>query len=284
MCRTRAIIVSLFLLLLAGCSSTTFIYNRLDFILPWYLDDYVDLDREQAAFLDEQLAPFLTWHRAEELPAYISILDDIDSTLDREMTGDDVAAISLEFEEAWFRLESRALDWLLALGAELSEEQVAEFLAELWQQQEKYENKYLDRSDEEYRQDSYDSLVDSTQDYLGRLDREQKQVLENASADLRRSDAIWLREREAWLQRLEVFMQRQPGWQAAIRDAVVSRSEVVSAEYLELYDHNLGVIYAALAQVLNSRTETQDRRLRSKLSDLRKDLETLTSQGKAKAA
>lgn len=284
MCRTRAIIVSLFLLLLAGCSSTTFIYNRLDFILPWYLDDYVDLDREQAAFLDEQLAPFLTWHRAEELPAYISILDDIDSTLDREMTGDDVAAISLEFEEAWFRLESRALDWLLALGAELSEEQVAEFLAELWQQQEKYEKKYLDRSDEEYRQDSYDSLVDSTQDYLGRLDREQKQVLENASADLRRSDAIWLREREAWLQRLEVFMQRQPGWQAAIRDAVVSRSEVVSAEYLELYDHNLGVIYAALAQVLNSRTETQDRRLRSKLSDLRKDLETLTSQGKAKAA
>lgn len=284
MCRTRAITVSLLLLLLAGCSSTTFIYNRLDFILPWYLDDYVDLDREQAAFLDEQLAPFLTWHRAEELPAYISILDDIDSTLDREMTGDDVAAISLEFEEAWFRLEGRALDWLLALGTELSEEQVAEFLAELWEQQEKYEKKYLDRSDEEYREDSYDSLVDSTQDYLGRLDREQKQVLENASAELRRSDAIWLREREAWLQRLEVFMQRQPGWQAAVRDAVTSRSEVVSQEYLELYDHNLGVIYAALAQVLNSRTETQDRRLRRKLSDLRKDLETLTSQGKAKAA
>ena len=128
------------------------------------------------------------------------------------------------------------------------------------------------------------NLVDSMQDYLGRLGREQKQVLENASTQLRRSDTIWLREREAWLQRLEVFMQRQPGWQAAVRDAVARRSEVVSAEYLELYDHNLGVIHAAVAEVLNSRTEAQDRRLRRKLSDLRRDLETLVSQGKAKAA
>ena len=284
MCRARAVVVSLFLLFLAGCSSTTFIYNRLDFILPWYLDDYVELNRQQDVFLDEQLAPFLAWHRSEELPTYISILDDIDSTLDRDITADDVAAISLEFEEAWFRLEGRALDWLLAHGAELSDEQVDEFLAELWEQQEKYEKKYLERSDEENSEDSYDSLVDSMQDYLGRLDREQKQVLENASAGLQRSDGIWLRERAAWLERLEGFMQRQPGWQAAIRDAVARRSEVVSEEYLALYDHNLGVIYEALAQVLNSRSKTQDRRLRGKLSDLRKDLETLVSQGKAKAA
>ena len=31
------------LLLLGACSSTSFVYNRLDFIVPWYADDYVDL-------------------------------------------------------------------------------------------------------------------------------------------------------------------------------------------------------------------------------------------------
>lgn len=284
MCRTCRVFLVLTLLLLGGCSSTTFFYNRLDFILPWYLDDYVDLNREQDNFLDEHLAPFLAWHRAEELPLYVQIIDEIDATLDREMAADDIAAISLEFERAWFRLEDRALDWLLALGTQLSEEQVAEFMAELWERQEKYEKKYLDRSDEEYREDSYDSLVDSVQDYLGRLDSDQKQVLENASAGLRRSDAIWLRERGAWLQRLEIFMQREPGWQDLIRGAVASRSETLSADYIELYEHNLSVIHQALAQVLNSRTESQDRRLRRKLSDLRQDLETLIAQGKAKAA
>jgi hypothetical protein len=36
---------------LSACSSTTFFYNRLDIILPWYLERYVDLDREQSRSL-----------------------------------------------------------------------------------------------------------------------------------------------------------------------------------------------------------------------------------------
>ena len=45
------------LLLLGACSSTTFVYNRLDFILPWYVDDYAELNTQQDAYLDELLAP-----------------------------------------------------------------------------------------------------------------------------------------------------------------------------------------------------------------------------------
>jgi hypothetical protein len=41
-CKTFLVLT---LFLLSGCSSTTFFYNRLDFILPWYLDKYVDLNR-----------------------------------------------------------------------------------------------------------------------------------------------------------------------------------------------------------------------------------------------
>ena len=47
------------LLLLGGCSSTTFIYNRLDFILPWYLDDYVELNRAQDEFAGVTVPSFL---------------------------------------------------------------------------------------------------------------------------------------------------------------------------------------------------------------------------------
>ena len=35
------------LLLLGACSGTTFVYNRLDFLLPWYVDDYAELNGEQ---------------------------------------------------------------------------------------------------------------------------------------------------------------------------------------------------------------------------------------------
>ena len=271
------------LLVLSACSSTTFVYNRLDFILPWYLDGYVELHREQDKYRDELLAPFLAWHRADELPRYVTILQQIEASLDQPLTSADVAAISAEFELAWFRLEGEALAWLLALGARLSDEQIQGFLGELMAEHKEFEDKYLKRTDEDVERDNYDNLLDSMQDYLGRLDSTQRDRLRETSAGLLRSDRTWLRERAAWLEKLTVLLEREPGWQQRIREAIAARDENVSAEYLRVYEHNLRLINGVIAQTLNSRTDKQDRRLRNKLSDLREDLETLIAQGKEPA-
>ncbi len=281
MSRLRNVLVICSLLLLGACSGTTFFYNRLDFFIPWYLDDYVDLNREQDRYLDELLEPFLEWHRLEELPQYVLILQDIETRIDQPLTVEDVEAVAVEMEDAWFRLQDEFLEWLLALGAQLSDEQVDEFTAYLWNRQEKYEDKYLERSEKEFRDDSYDSLLDSVQDYTGRLGKEQRALLRQASEELVRSDKVWLTERAAWLKKLEVMMQREPGWQQRVRDAVAQRSENLSSEYRDTYAHNMRVIYAAVAEVLNMRSERQDLHLRRELSDLREDLETLIAQGLA---
>lgn len=277
-------LAAMLLCLLAACSSTTFVYNRLDSILPWYLDDYVDLNNTQDWQLDEMLAPFLAWHRQQELPRYVALLEQVEADLDGPVSAAEVAGIYAGIEDAWLRLQDKSLDWLLALGASLSDEQVQEFLEELNERQEEYEEEYLERSELEYREDSYESLVDSMQDYLGRLNDAQRERLRAASLELRRSDSIWLQERAAWLQRLDVLMQRQPGWQQRVREAIALRDETVSEQYNATYEHNLEVIFSAIAAVLDSRSEKQDRRLRAELRDLREDLQTLMEQGRASAA
>ena len=283
MSRLRKICIVCCLLLLGACSSTTFFYNRLDFILPWYLDDYAELNRDQEKYLDELLSPFLAWHRSQELPLYLDVLDQVDGTLDQPMTAEDVAAISAAFEAAWFRLEERAINWLLELGGTLSDEQMDSFLEELWKQQREYEDKYLERSDKKFREDSYDSLLDSMQDFLGRLDKKQRQMLRVTSEELIRSDQVWLSERAVWLEKLGLILQREPGWQGRIRDAIAQRDENASPEYVSTYQHNLRVIHGTVADVLNSRSDKQDRRLRAKLENLREDLQTLIAQGQAAA-
>ena len=277
-------LAAVLLCLLGACSSTTFVYNRLDSILPWYLDDYVDLNNTQDRQLDEMLAPFLAWHRQQELPRYVALLEQVEADLDGPVSAAEVAGIYAGIEDAWLRLQDKSLDWLLALGASLSDEQVQEFLEELNERQEEYEEEYLERSELEYREDSYESLVDSMQDYLGRLNDAQRERLRAASLELRRSDSIWLQERAAWLQRLDVLMQRQPGWQQRVREAIALRDETVSEQYNATYEHNLEVIFSAIAAVLDSRSEKQDRRLRAELRDLREDLQTLMEQGRASAA
>lgn len=272
------------LLWLSACSGTTFIYNRLHFILPWYVDGYVDLERDQREELDQLLAPFLAWHRQQELPLYIELLDAIETSLDRPLTTAGVAAIYAGAESAWFRLEGEALNWLLELGSSLSDEQVEDFIEKLQESQLEYEDEYLTRSDQQFHEDVDDNLQDSLQDYLGRLSKPQRNRLREASDALQRSDRVWLQERAAWLVQLERMLQRQPGWQQEIRDAIARRDETVSRHYRDTYEHNLQVIFSAFVDVLNSRTEKQDEHLRRELEDLREDLQSLIARGVAQSS
>ena len=177
------------LLLLGACSSTTFIYNRLDFLLPWYLGDYVELSRTQKSELDDLLEPFLRWHRNDELPIYLATLNQFDASLDGTLAKQDIVDLGLALEAAWTRMENEGIEWMLALGAGLSDEQLAQFGHQLQEKQEEYEAEYLTRTDEEYREDTYDSMLDNFQDYLGKLDSTQKEILRATSAAMRRSDS-----------------------------------------------------------------------------------------------
>ena len=274
----RKTVLAGMLLTLVGCSSTTFFYNRLNIIIPWYVGKYVDLSRDQKKFLDQQLEPFLYWHRREELPQYLELLDEIENILDGQVNQEQVAAIAGGFEGAWLRIEIRGLEWMLSLGEALSREQMAAFMTALREKQVEYEEEYLSRSEEEYRKDAYENLEDSSQDFFGRLDWGQRGILEQAANQLQRSDAIWLRERSRWLDRMEVILQREQGWQQAMRDALANREESTSADYLAVYEHNSQAIYAALAKLANSRSEKQDKRLRKQLADLREDIESLIAK------
>jgi len=82
------------LIFLVGCSSTTFVYNRIDFLLPWYLESYVDLNREQKQDLKQLLIPFFKWHREEELPNYLAIIEDLELALDFSVEFKTIAGIT----------------------------------------------------------------------------------------------------------------------------------------------------------------------------------------------
>jgi hypothetical protein len=94
-----------------------------------------------------------------------------------------------------------------------------------------------------------------------------------------RSDQAWLQDRSDWLKKLEVLLKREPGWEQAVKDAVVAHREGLDPEYVKIYEHNMGEVFAAIAGLVNSRSEKQDERLRRSLADIREDLGELAAQG-----
>ena len=84
MTRLRLVITCVVVtLLLSSC--TTFTYNRLDWLIPWYVHGYVDLTREQRKILRNKLTTPLEWHREEELANYIKIIDRIEADFKGEV-------------------------------------------------------------------------------------------------------------------------------------------------------------------------------------------------------
>ena len=159
----------LILCLVSGCSATQFIYNRVDIVIRWYLDDYVSLSRDQQAQFDERLDDLLSWHRQEELPSYVTLLDDTLVILDEGVPVESARLMAARIEAAANRIQGPFLDLLLSTGQTLDRSQRQHFVEVLLAKQEELEADRLARDDEDYRVDIAERFDEQMSDYLGPL-------------------------------------------------------------------------------------------------------------------
>lgn len=271
--------------LLTACTAS-FTYNHLDWLIPWMVDDYVDLSRDQRKALQARLTPALQWHREEELARYVAILDQVERDMAGLLVEEQVRSWFGQIIEAAERTEKSMLWVFLDFGDDLSDDQLDEFAESVWQRQREYEEEFLERSDKEYAEDNSEHLLALMEDFLGRLQPAQKQLLREAAASLQRFDSAWLEERELWLTGIEPLLQREAGWQQAVQKRYSKRLIDRTPRYLDILDKNLGVISKAAAGVLNQRSSRQSEhaireidRLRSKLQKLQASQQQLTRTG-----
>ena len=271
------------LLLLTGCTAS-FTYNRLDWLIPWWVDDYVDLTRDQRRDLRGSLEPALRWHREEELGRYLELLDRVESDIQTGVEPEMVRGWFQAIIQAAERVEAAMLDVALDFGGSVSDEQVGELLVRVWERQSEFEEEFLERSDEEYAEDNAEYLVDGFEDLLGRLSDEQEQKLRQAAMSLQRFDSAWLDERSRWLRDLESLLQRDPGWQQAVRERYEQPIRDRTPEYQDILDYNLGVISRAAARVLDSMSDRQRAHLADEIEDWRRLIRKLEAGGDRSAA
>jgi hypothetical protein len=263
--------------ILNGCSATQVIYNRADILIRWYLDDYVTLDRDQQARFDERLDALLEWHRQEELPEYVLLLDDALVILDTDVSLAATRSMAEGIESAAIRLQDRFLELLLSTGENLTSAQRADFIEALLAKQEAFETDRLARSDAEYRDDLGQRFDKQLGRYLGRLTDEQARRLQEGVAEMTRLDHFWLQDRRVWILALSnILLADEPDWADQVRALIAGRDEALLPDYREGIEHNGEVILQLSRDVLLMRTEKQDKKLRARLIALRDDLAALS--------
>ena len=269
--KKAALILVLFL---GGCSSITFIYNQFDNLFPWYLESYVDLDRDQKQYLDELLTPFFQWHRVEEMPKYAQIIGDLELAINDEVDIENIALITHNVEESWFRLEDQMIMWATPLARELSDEQINKFIQVLKTKTTQSEKKLLLRNDQVYQSDSYKSLRKNLRRFMGSMTKDQLELVKITSQEMRRVDGERIQSRKAFNEKLSLILQREQGWEENLKK-ITHSDESVSENYQSTYAFNTDLIQQLLVAILNSRNDKQDKKLRTQLSRYKADINSL---------
>jgi len=275
--------VLLLTLVVAGCS-TAFTYRHLDWLIPWYVDGYVDLTRDQRHLLQDQLWPVLAWHEEEELGHYLDILDRLETELQKEVSAEQVRSWADEVIAAVERVEQNMLNVALEFSESLSDEQLAEFMESVWEEHREYEDEFLSRTDQEYVEENAENLEEFLERFTGRLTDRQEDTLLRAAGSLRRFDSVWLEDHEQWLNTLGPLLKREPGWEQAIRVAYANGTLQRSQEYTDLLEYNTEVVSTAFAEVLNSMNEKQRKHVFAEIEDLRSQVQRLLSKRKYSVA
>ncbi len=264
--------------MLPGACSTSFTYNQLDWLIPWYMGSYVDLNSEQKELLKIRLDPLLSWHREEELAGYIEFLDRIEMDLKEPVAPETVRSWMSEVRQAVDRIEFRLLQLSLEMGESMNNEQIADFKTSLMDKQQEYRDEYLKRNDKDYTEDNYKRLSKNLRRFSGKLNKEQKQTLQRAAESMRRFDIPWLEDRELWLENIKELLDRKPGWQQAIVDSYRQRDENRSKEYQMTLEHNIQVLSESISEILSNLDDKQRSRFIKKIGKYKSSIEQLAKK------
>jgi hypothetical protein len=202
----RLILIAL-VMLLAGC--TKFIYNQLDWLIPWYLDDYVSLNSRQEVMFEERLKGYLDWHRKQQLPVYADFLDAIAKSVESGLGMPDLDKFQSHMEFLTDQLFIHLAPALLDLFEDLDDAQVEELMHNLARENEEYREEYVHTAEKNQRNRRFMKLQKFIERWVGELEEHQLGMLETWSQQYRMMGAEFIHARQVWQKRLHEILKRR---------------------------------------------------------------------------
>lgn len=198
--------------LLVGCSRATLVYRNLDTLIPWTLNDYLDLDRTQQRELRQRLREHLAWHCSTQLPELLARLD----RLERSSAGGQLEPSDLEphyrgVRDAMHSIAVEVTPTATDLLRALNDAQVEELRKALDENRREHREKYLEPPLEQQIRERAERMQERLQYWFGPLNAQQRQRVLRWAHTLSEQNSRWLRNREQWQAMLLAAVEQRHG-------------------------------------------------------------------------
>ena len=191
----------------AACSLKT-VYNRLDELIPKYVEGVVTLDDVFEERLDERASLLLDWHRSTQLKQYAAWLQSVQQDMGEQLTEERLDQHIRTMEAFWLALFVRLNDEMAYLLPMLDQTQQEELFSYLGDSNEEFREEFIDPEPDERTEDYAGRMIDTYGNWLGGLTDDQARAVEQAAGEL--------------VSTAELRLQRRLEWQQGIRDILTA--------------------------------------------------------------
>lgn len=271
-------------LVLSACSRVDLAYRNLDVLIPWSVNDYLDMNREQKSWFDERLETHLRWHCTTQLPANLAWLDRIKTMVASNQV--DTAALQARTAEAKVAIRQiaeevtpSAVELLRGLDDNQVRAMQQAFAEDLTQRRKKYVALPLAEQIEERAQ----RMEKRLSPWLGSLNAAQQQSIQTWSSSLGEQNREWIDNREHWQNLLIAALQQRQNadFPARVAQLLQQRETLWTPEYRAAYGRTEQAAQTLLVALAQASTEQQRARLEQRLGKLHADFSKLDCLKKA---
>ncbi|MFS0827983.1 DUF6279 family lipoprotein [Pseudomonas phoenicis] len=266
------------LLTINGCARIDLAYRNLDVLVPWSLNDYLDMNREQKTWLDQQLKQQLAWHCQTQLPGYLEWLGGVRQLVaDGQVTDQALRERAEQAREAIGRVAEAITPSASELLRGMSDEQVTAmgqaFVDDIRERRAEYVDTPLPKQIAERAK----RMEKRLKPWLGSLNAAQRQRVASWSQALGDQNQQWIANRELWQQQLLTLVRERHAadFEPRLAQLLQHKESLWTPQYRAAFERTEGQARSLIVDLLAESSAEQRQTLVQRLDKVRQDFSAL---------
>ena len=277
--RLKFLVVLLTLsLVLAGCNRVGLAYRNLDVIIPWTLNDYLDMNAGQKSWFNDTLKEHLAWHCTTQLPGYLDWLDRLQQMVDgNQVTDAALQARTVEAKQAIAEVAREITPSAIQLLQGLDDQQVKEMSDALAKDLRKRQDEYLKPPLAQQIKERAQRMSKRLDAWIGPLSDSQQNRVTAWSMALGEQNQEWIGNRARWqAQFIAAVQQRHSAdFPQKMQQLLVDRESLWTPEYKAAYARTETAARSLIVDLMAESTPQQRMKLTQKIDGVRSDFKAL---------
>ncbi|UCD77118.1 MAG: hypothetical protein JSW26_17015 [Desulfobacterales bacterium] len=265
-----------------------YVYPHLEWLIPWYISDYISLDDRQKNLLEERLLKQLDWHCRTQLRTYAGVLRAIGldfSSATQPIEYSKIQSYNQRLMTLWKDLLRQIRPDITDILLTASNTQIAELFGNLQKRNQIFKEKYVDLQPRELNENRQKRMIKRLEYWISDVTEAQQAAVSAWSSQLVPIAGDWLKNREliqAEARRLLIRAKIDPEFRITLQELIINPERMRSSNYQQKIDINTDITIRLVMQLDHLATPQQRTYLTKRIESLAADFDKLSCDPKDK--